>query len=323
MDKIKEAIKVSIPYIINYLIMISIFSFFVYLYKLKLILIIDFIQITWPFLLLIICIIEYRYFYIKNKIQRHDYNQSCAFMLDKIYLNELQNLSKKINEERNKELINKKQWENYIQLWSHEIKTPLTRIKLMLENYKTDLNQKLCQQVIIIQNQLNLLLTYERFKNFNGDLHFKNVNLYEECNSCLKSLMEIAISKNLTVNNNIKNITYLTDEKWLKVVIEQILLNSIKYSNKNGKITIEIKNSTLKIIDNGIGISSEDLPEIFKLGYIGKNARQCENSSGIGLYLVKQICQKLNIDINVQSSINNGTTVNLCLNPKLIKNNKL
>ena len=319
MDKLIEAVKVSIPYIITYLVLILVFAFFVYLYNLKLALILAFIQFTWPFGVAIVLIAEYRYFYVRKKLQHHDYRQLDVFMYDQLYLKELQSLKQKVNDERNRELLNQKEREDYIRLWSHEIKTPLTRMKLMLDDNHQNSNNKLQKQVRIIQSQLDLLLTYERIKSFNSDIHFKEVNLREECNHCLKNLMEMAIDKNLIVQNNLPNVTYLTDEKWLKIVIEQLLMNAIKYSNDNGQIKIELQKNVLKISDNGIGIYAEDLPEIFKAGYIGKNTRQNENASGLGLYIVNQICQKLNIGINVQSVENHGTTVNLYLVSKLIQ----
>ena len=319
MDKLKEAIKVSIPYIITYLILILIFAFFVYLYNLKWVLVLAFVQFTWPFGLLLIFVAEYRYFYVRKKLHHHDYRQSDVFMRDQLYLKELQSLKQKVNDERNQELLTQKEREDYIRLWSHEIKTPLTRMKLMLDDDHQNSNNKLQKQVKIIQSQLDLLLTYERIKSFNSDIHFKEVNLREECNHCLKNLMEMAIDKNLTVQNNLPSVTYLTDEKWLKIVLEQLLMNAIKYSNDNGQIKIELQKNFLKISDNGIGICAEDLPEIFKAGYIGKNTRQNENASGLGLYLVKQICQKINIGIDIQSVENYGTTVNLYLVSKLIQ----
>ena len=319
MDKLKEAIKVSIPYIITYLILILIFAFFVYLYNLKWVLVLAFVQFTWPFGLLLIFVAEYRYFYVRKKLHHHDYRQSDVFMRDQLYLKELQSLKQKVNDERNQELLTQKEREDYIRLWSHEIKTPLTRMKLMLDDDHQNSNNKLQKQVKIIQSQLDLLLTYERIKSFNSDTHFKEVNLREECNHCLKNLMEMAIDKNLTVQNNLPSVIYLTDEKWLKIVLEQLLMNAIKYSNDNGQIKIELQKNVLKISDNGIGIYAEDLPEIFKAGYIGKNTRQNENTSGLGLYIVNQICQKLNIGINVQSVENHGTTVNLSLVSKLIQ----
>ena len=319
MDKLKEVIKVSIPYIITYLILILIFAFFVYLYNLKWVLVLAFVQFTWPFGLLLIFVAEYRYFYVRKKLHHHDYRQSDVFMRDQLYLKELQSLKQKVNDERNQELLTQKEREDYIRLWSHEIKTPLTRMKLMLDDDHQNSNNKLQKQVKIIQSQLDLLLTYERIKSFNSDIHFKEVNLREECNHCLKNLMEMAIDKNLIVQNNLPNVTYLTDEKWLKIVIEQLLMNAIKYSNDNGQIKIELQKNVLKISDNGIGICAEDLPEIFKAGYIGKNTRQNENASGLGLYLIKQICKKMNIGIDIQSVENHGTTVNLYLVSKLIQ----
>ena len=319
MDKLKEAIKVSIPYIITYLILILIFAFFVYLYNLKWVLVLAFVQFTWPFGLLLIFVAEYRYFYVRKKLHHHDYRQSDVFMRDQLYLKELQSLKQKVNDERNQELLTQKEREDYIRLWSHEIKTPLTRMKLMLDDNHQNSNNKLQKQVRIIQSQLDLLLTYERIKSFNSDIHFKEVNLKDECNHCLKNLMEMAIDKNLTVQNNLPSVTYLTDEKWLKIVLEQLLMNAIKYSNDNGQIKIELQKNVLKISDNGIGICAEDLPEIFKAGYIGKNTRQNENASGLGLYLIKQICKKMNIGIDIQSVENHGTTVNLYLVSKLIQ----
>lgn len=307
-----------IPWITIYIVIIAIFSFFIYLYQLKLNFILAFVQFTWPFMLLTIFAVEYRYFYIRKKLQRHDYRRTDALTLDQLYLDELQQLKQKVNDEHNRELLSQKEREDYIRLWSHEIKTPLTRIKLILENHESDINEALNKQILIIQNQLDLLLTYERLKSFNTDLHFKKVDLKDECNRCLKNLMEMAVDKDIIVQNRLEKVTYLTDQKWIEVIIEQILLNAIKYSHPGGQIIIEGENNILKVIDNGIGISAEDLPEIFKAGYIGKNARQSNNASGLGLYLVKQICQKLEIKIKIQSTEGHGTVVNLYLSPKLI-----
>lgn len=319
MDKIKKGVKVAIPYIVLYLIIILIFALFVYLYNLKSNLISAFVQFTWPFELLILFIAEYHYFYVMRKMQRHDYRQADASMHDKLYLNELQTLKQKVNENRNQELLTQKEREDYIRLWSHEIKTPLTRIKLMLEDDTANITEDIHKQILIIQNQLDLLLTYERLQSFNNDLHFKKVNLEKECNHCLQNLVDIAIDKNLIIQNNIKNVIYLTDSKWLQVIIEQILFNAIKYSNQDGQIKIDFQKNVLKIADNGIGIAAEDLPSVFKAGFTGNNIRQNENSSGLGLYLVKLLCKKLAIKIDIQSIEHQGTTVNLHLNPNLIQ----
>ncbi|WP_290033301.1 sensor histidine kinase [Ligilactobacillus cholophilus] len=319
MEKLKNIIKIIFPGLIIYTIIILIFASFVFLYQLKKILILSFIQFTWPFALGIICIFIFHYYSTINKLKHHDYRKNDLFFQDNLFFNELEKNWKKYNNERN-EIIHKQQVrENYFQLWSHEIKTPLTRIKLMLQNSSLVQSDKLNEQIIVIQNQLDSLLSYERLNNFNNDLHFNKVNLKDICNQSIKKLMELAISKNISIYNNIGNLIYLTDERWFEVIFHQLLLNAIKYTGNNGEIVINYQNHVLSITDNGIGILATDLPNVFKAGFIGENSRNNENSSGLGLYLVKQICDILNIQIQIISKINFGTTIKLCLDSQLIE----
>lgn len=319
MEKLKNIIKIIFPVFLIYIAIILIFCFFIFLYQLNKSLILSFIQFTWPFALIGSFILVFRYFNVTQKLKHHDYRKFDLFFRDNLYLDELEQLEYRLNEERNKILYEQKNREDYFQLWAHEIKTPLTRIKLMLEDSSSNLATKLNTQITTIQNQLDSLITYERLNNFNNDLHFNNINLKNTCNQCIKNLMELAIDKNISIHNNIKNIVYLTDEKWFEVSIQQLLLNAIKYTENNGKITINYDDCILSIIDNGIGISSSDLPQVFKAGFVGKNTRKDQNSSGLGLYLVKQICDILNIQIQINSKLNSGTIINLHLDPQLIK----
>lgn len=319
MEKLKNIIKIIFPGLIVYAIIILIFASFVSLYKLKEILILSFIQFTWPFALGIICVSIFHYYSTIMKLKHHDYQKNDLFFQDNLFFNELEKNEKKYNDERS-EIIHKQQVrENYFQLWSHEIKTPLTRIKLMLQNSSLVQSNKLNEQIIVIQNQLDSLLSYERLNNFNNDLHFNKVNLENTCNRSIKKLMELAISKNISIHNNVGNLVYLTDERWFEVIIQQLLLNAIKYTDNNGEIVINYQNHVFSITDNGIGILATDLPNVFKAGFIGGNSRNNENSSGLGLYLVKQICDILNIQIQIISKINFGTTIKLYLDSQMIE----
>ena len=105
----------------------------------------------------------------------------------------------------------------------------------------------------------------------------------------------------------------MSDEKWVSFVVGQILSNALKYS-QSGKITIKFMDDTLSISDEGIGIASEDLPRVFEKGYTGYNGRVNSKSTGIGLYLVKQVCDMINIDIKIESRLSEGTTVFLKFN---------
>lgn len=319
MEKLKNIIKIIFPGLIVYAIIILIFASFVSLYKLKEILILSFIQFTWPFAFCIICVFVFHYYSTIMKLKHHDYQKNDLFFQDNLFFNELEKNEKKYNDERS-EIIHKQQVrENYFQLWSHEIKTPLTRIKLMLQNSSLVQSNKLNEQIIVIQNQLDSLLSYERLNNFNNDLHFNKVNLENTCNRSIKKLMELAISKNISIHNNVGNLVYLTDERWFEVIIQQLLLNAIKYTDNNGEIVINYQNHVFSITDNGIGILATDLPNVFKAGFIGGNSRNNENSSGLGLYLVKQICDILNIQIQIISKINFGTTIKLYLDSQMIE----
>ena len=113
----------------------------------------------------------------------------------------------------------------------------------------------------------------------------------------------------------------ITDEKWLGFVIEQILSNALKYT-ASGKISIymdPVLADTLVIADTGIGIQAEDLPRVFDKGYTGYNGRTGKKSTGIGLYLCKQIMSKLGHTLTIQSEVGKGTTVKLGLAYKSVR----
>ena len=107
----------------------------------------------------------------------------------------------------------------------------------------------------------------------------------------------------------------VTDEKWTSFIIEQVLSNALKYT-KEGSIRIYMKGYTLYIEDTGIGIKKEDLPRVFEKGFTGTNGRIDKKASGLGLYLVKNICNTLGYPIHIESKINQGTTVSICFEKK-------
>ena len=112
----------------------------------------------------------------------------------------------------------------------------------------------------------------------------------------------------------------VTDEKWLEFVIEQILSNAVKYTSRGGiQITFSEENGgRLIITDSGIGINEADLPRIFEKGFTGYNGHMDKRSTGIGLYLCRQVVEKLQISIHVDSKPGEGTSVVLAFE-KLIK----
>lgn len=102
----------------------------------------------------------------------------------------------------------------------------------------------------------------------------------------------------------------VTDDKWFVFVLEQLISNALKYTKK-GQISIYMKEKSLVIEDTGIGIPAEDLPRIFEKGFTGYNGRENKKSTGIGLYLCKNIMDKLQWNITADSEVGRGTKIYL------------
>ncbi len=98
----------------------------------------------------------------------------------------------------------------------------------------------------------------------------------------------------------------LTDEKWLGVVLEQLLSNALKYTPE-GAIRVYAEGDTLVVEDSGIGIRSDDLPRVFEKGFTGYNGREDKKSTGIGLYLCSRICDRLGHGLSITSEVGRGT----------------
>ena len=118
------------------------------------------------------------------------------------------------------------------------------------------------------------------------------------------------VYKGLSVSVNVSGQSIMTDKKWLGFIIEQLISNAVKYTNKGG-VTICGDAKTLSIEDTGIGIMPEDLPRIFEKGYTGYNGRIDDRSSGIGLYMAKRAADALSIRIGVESKLGKGTRFTL------------
>ena len=108
------------------------------------------------------------------------------------------------------------------------------------------------------------------------------------------------------------DLTVLTDEKWLQLVVEQVLSNAVKYA-PGGRVTVYTRGQNLVIADDGVGISREDLPRVFDKSFTGGNGRLEGRSTGIGLYLCREICRRLGHTISIDSEPGRGTRVTIGL----------
>lgn len=195
---------------------------------------------------------------------------------------------------------------DFVELWVHEIKLPLSSLELMLYNSGyTD--KKALKQLRRIDNCIDTVLYYSRAENAEKDYIIKPVSLRGAVAEAVKKLREDMLLSGAELDMELNDINVMTDSKWLTFIAEQILSNSLKYLSpeRPGKIKIyseELDGRTLLVFeDNGIGISSNDLPRIFEKSFTGENGRTGQKSTGMGLYIVKSLCVRLGHSLNAQS----------------------
>lgn len=200
--------------------------------------------------------------------------------------------------------------QDYYAMWAHQIKVPLSVLDLMnqtdtIEKYETS------NQLLIVNQYLNMMLQFIRLKNLHQDLTFKPIHLQAIVRDVIKSYKLFFIRQNLSVSITGEDFTVVSDSKWIQFVLEQIIFNAIKYTSQ-GCIQVIFENHHQVVIkDTGIGIAASDLPRLFDKGYTGLNGRLENNSSGLGLFMVKQILSELGHDIKIASVVGSGTTVTI------------
>ena len=228
-----------------------------------------------------------------------------------------------LNENKNlkSEMLNQKDDLNaYFLMWLHQIKTPMTVSKLLLEKPDETTNTKLKMQLMYIEQYINMAMNYLKMIDHSTDMDITQVNLDDIIKNLLKKYSLLFIHNHISLEYQ-SNLAYvISDSQWLTILIEQILSNALKYT-ENGKIAIQYLEDkhALEIRDTGIGIRSEDIPKIFDRGYSGFNGRMNEKSSGLGLYLARKISERLNIQIEVESKLSKGSIFRLVFPTNLTK----
>ncbi len=200
---------------------------------------------------------------------------------------------------------------DYYTLWVHQIKTPIAASKLLVsEVADRQLKQQLEQEVFKIDSYTNLVLQYLRLESFHDDLVLKKENIEDLVKEVIRKYALFFIQKGISINLHDLDRSIVTDKKWLLVVLEQILSNSLKYTNEGG-VEIYMEGQELCIKDTGIGIKNSDRLRVFERGFSGYNGRMTQQSSGLGLYLTQKISQELGHQIQIESELGQGTTVRI------------
>ena len=195
-----------------------------------------------------------------------------------------------------------KEWLEYMTSWFHEIKTPVSVSRMIYE--VEEHSESLAEEMDKIEYFLEQALYYARLSDFHKDYLIQEVDLERTLKNAIKSNTKTFLAKKIALKMSLSGgFTVLSDKKGLYFIIIQIMSNALKYSGTKGEIQIRIdeKARTISIRDNGIGIDAEDLPRIFDKGFTGKNGRDHQKSTGMGLYLAKRMSENLGHSLSYSS----------------------
>lgn len=257
---------------------------------------------------------------IKDKISMLDHKTMIAEMLEqpdffegRLLYDILEICNKSMNDEILKYKTEAAGYREYIEMWIHEVKTPLAAAKLILENHPGDTSKMLDEELGQINYYLEQALYYARSNSVEKDYLVKEIDLKEIVQNSIKANARILINQKIKIQMENLDQEVFTDEKWILFILNQIISNSIKYKKENAQIAFSAEETEnqifLKIKDNGIGISTKDLPRITEKGYTGVTGRNYQKSTGMGLYLCKKLCEKLQLSFNIESEEGKYTTV--------------
>ena len=211
--------------------------------------------------------------------------------------------------EKNAQAIRLREQEDYYTLWVHQIKTPISALRLLLQDGGTpDLGQ-MEAELFKIGQYADMALQYLRLESLHADLELRRMDVYELVKKAVRKYSVLFIHKKIALEMEPFSAQVLTDEKWFSLILEQIISNAVKYTEK-GSVTIYLYDQqTLAIRDSGVGIRKEDLPRVFERGFTGLNGRLDSRATGIGLYLCREVATRLGHSLHIQSQVGQGTTV--------------
>ena len=203
----------------------------------------------------------------------------------------------------------------YIEMWIHEVKRPLASLVLTLNNQKNILDRKTKNILKRLEDYVDQVLYYVRSENAEKDYFIKEVDLSKVIKNVGIKNMDDLLDNKVEFIVDKTNYKVFTDSKWLEFILNQIINNSIKYKRNidNSYIKIYVKDNldttVLIIEDNGIGIKSSDIRQVFDKTFTGTNGREKTTSTGMGLYIAKNLCKKLGHKIEIESKENEYTKV--------------
>lgn len=233
---------------------------------------------------------------------------------DQVYYRLLKMSGKSMLEQISEVKRERLEYKEYIEQWIHEIKTPITAMKLLCENHRTDWTKELLVELEKTNRFTEQALYFARSEYTEKDYSVREIALAQIVHQAIADNKYLLLQSGMRLEVEEIQDTVYSDEKWVRFILNQLIANAVKY--RAGQPVLRFSacrqqnQVVLMVEDNGIGISPSDLPHIFEKGFTGQNGRIVQQSTGIGLYLCKRLCEKLGIGISANSE-GKGTTISL------------
>ena len=234
---------------------------------------------------------------------------------DQIYYRILKLTGKSMLEQVAEVRRERTQYKEYVEQWIHEIKTPITAMKLLCENDHSQVAKELLAELEKVNCFTEQALYYARSEHTEKDYTVREIRLSDVIHQSIAENKYLLLQNGVGIDLQETDDIVYSDEKWLCFILNQLIVNSVKYRTEHPVLKFHAERQSNQVIlcvqDNGIGIDAGDLPRIFEKGFTGQNGRRAaQSSTGMGLYLCKRLCDKLGIGICVDSE-GSGTSIYL------------
>lgn len=322
-DKIFD---ITISLIVNIMI---IFMLIAFKSNISLIIVTELILIMLPVVLLVKDFFRRKKFYdeLISNVERLDKKYLVMEMINRPDFYEGEIFEQAFYEINKSMIENVKQYEksmndfkDYIEMWVHEVKIPIASLLLMCHNNKGVIEKKYVKQIKKMDNYTDQVLYYVRGENAENDYIIKEIDLNNIISKVAIKNKDDILENDILLQVDNVNRKVLTDSKWLEFIINQLVNNSIKYRRNSVESHIHIfseenqKNVKIIVEDNGMGISVSDLPSVYKKTFTGENGRIHAKSTGMGLYIVKNLIDRLGHKIEITSKQGDYTRVTIIIN---------
>ena len=235
---------------------------------------------------------------------------------DADYLEMLRRLSDRVRQVTDGAAREREEAQDYYTMWVHQIKTPIAAMRMQLHADAPPDSTRLEAELLRVEQYAEMALQYVRLSGDSSDLVFKEQPLDGIIRGSVRKYAPLFIARKLRLDYAGTEARVLTDAKWLGFILEQLLSNAIKYTS-SGTVRITVSEDLrLTVADTGIGIAPEDLPRIFEKGFTGRNGREENRSTGLGLYLCSLAADKLGVAVTAESTVGKGSAFTLDLAKK-------